>query len=100
MHSDIYQRSLKTVKSIVLQHTPKRTKVFLFGSFAQGKKRRGSDIDVGFLGAKKIDHSLFYQIRNDIEETEVPFRVDLVDFYGKDKVFKDIALKHTIPWKH
>lgn len=76
----------------------KSTSVFLFGSRADGTFRPDSDIDIGFLGDCKIDYLLFNKIRIALEESNVPYHFDLVDFYSVDDSFKKIAMENIIIW--
>lgn len=92
-------RWLGALKEIVLKHTPPQTTVFLFGSYATGHSLKSSDVDIGFLGSNPIDRKTFFKIRNEVEESIIPFPIDLVDFSTVSEEFKKIALQKTILWK-
>lgn len=98
--NDLEKKSLKIVQKIVLKHAPEKTKIFLFGSRADNTHTHGSDIDIGFLGKKPIDRNLLSQMKEEIEESIVPFKVDLVDFTSQSESFKKIALEKIILWKN
>ncbi len=98
--NNLEEKSLKIVQKIVLKHAPQKTKIFLFGSRADNTYTHGSDIDIGFLGEKPIDRTLFSQIKEEIEDSIVPFKVDLVDFSLQSESFKKIALGKIILWKN
>lgn len=53
--------------------------VYLFGSAARGALRRGSDLDVGVLPLAPLPVGLLSQLRERLEESNLLFRVDLVD---------------------
>jgi len=74
------------------------TSVFLFGSRAEGTNTSDSDIDIGFISSSKIDNLLLYKIRISLEESIIPYHIDLVDFYNADTEFKKIAMENTIIW--
>jgi predicted nucleotidyltransferase len=74
------------------------TSVFLFGSRADGTYTSDSDIDIGFISSSKIDNLLFYKIRIALEESIIPYHIDLVDFYNADCEFKKIAMENIIIW--
>jgi len=87
------------IKKIILQHLQGTTyKVFLFGSRAAGKVQHHSDIDVGILGNQPLPVLLKTDIEEAIEESNVPYKVDIVDFFQVPENFKKSALKQTVSW--
>ncbi len=95
-NSDHY---LAVVKKIVLQNIPKdRFNVFLFGSRTSKKHRHSSDIDIGIKGHKPIDDKVILKIKEEIDESIVPFKVDIIDFSKVDDKFKKVALKEYEIW--
>lgn len=72
--------------------------VFVFGSMADNTYTKSSDLDIGFIGENKIDSLIFHKIRTSLEESIVPFHVDLVDFNKVDNNFKKIAMENIIIW--
>ena len=90
---------LEKAKEIVLARIPREDySVFLFGSRAEGQERETSDLDIGFLGIKPVPEKLIREIREALDESVIPYRVDLVDFHKVDPAFKVIALKKVIVW--
>jgi len=90
---------VERVREIIQRHLSDTSiRIFLFGSRAREKHSHSADIDVGFLGNKPIDRKIFQKIISEIEEDNIPFKVDLVDFIDVDSEFKKLALKDTIPW--
>lgn len=87
------------VRQIVLKKVPlDKYLVFLFGSRVAGNAHAMSDIDVGFWGESNLPLMLKAEIEMEIEESIVPFRVDLIDFNQADSAFKQEALKKIIIW--
>ena len=87
------------VKHIVLKHVPKNEfAVFLFGSRAASNSNSLSDIDVGIMGTKPLPTLIMADLDSDLEESIVPFKIDLIDFYQVDQVFKDEALSSIQIW--
>ena len=76
------------------------TTVFLFGSRAENSARSNSDIDIGFMCEKKIEDKLFNRIRAALDESIVPFHVDLIDFNNCDTRFREIALEKIEIWNN
>ena len=100
MQIDFQQKCVELVKQIVLNHIDtNQYKVFLFGSRACGNAKKYSDIDVGILGNQKFSVIKKFDIENAIDESIVPYKVDLVDFFGVDNKFKSEALKKIVIWE-
>lgn len=74
------------------------TSVFLFGSRADNTHSENSDMDIGFLSDNKIDMLLFHKIREELNNSIVPYSFDMVDFYNADDDFKKITLENIIIW--
>ena len=87
------------VKQIVLNHVPKNEfAVFLFGSRAASNSNSLSDIDVGIMGTKPLPTLIMADLDSDLEESIVPFKIDLIDFYQVDQAFKNEALSSIQIW--
>jgi uncharacterized protein len=74
-------------------------KVWIFGSRATGKYREQSDVDILYEPSKdhQLPVGLIFKIKSDIEESNFPFKVDLVNkeeiaFSYKEQVEKDKVL--------
>jgi predicted nucleotidyltransferase len=90
---------LDIVKQIVLKHVPKdEFAIFLFGSRAVGNAKTLSDIDIGIMGTKPLPTLIMADLESDLEESIVPFKTDLIDFYQVDKAFKNEALSTIQIW--
>lgn len=72
--------------------------VFLFGSRAYDRHPEKADIDIGVLGEKEMPESERYMIKDKIEETEIPYNVDIIDFFNVDDTFKKVALRKIELW--
>ena len=87
------------VKQIVLKHVPKdEFAIFLFGSRAVGNAKTLSDIDIGIMGTKPLPTLIMADLDSDLEESIVPFKIDLIDFYQADQAFKNEALSSIQIW--
>jgi hypothetical protein len=58
----------------------KRANVYLFGSWARMEERRSSDIDVAleFESADESNRRIVNSVRHALEESTLPYRVDVV----------------------
>lgn len=75
--------------------TPGEYDVFLFGSRVTGEASRFSDYDIGIRGKKPLPPAVKAQIEEALEESNIPYSVELVDFFFLPQRFKDIALSRT-----
>ena len=72
--------------------------VFLFGSRATGTARRASDVDVGVLPREPLPTGLLATIRERLEESTVPFAVDVVDLSRVDEAFLRRVVEEGMRW--
>lgn len=97
--NEFEQKYLNITKEIVLRNIDKnKFTVFIFGSRADGTNLSNSDIDIGFLGDEPLSSKTLSKIYYEIEESVVPYHIDLVDFYKVNSKFKEIALTKVIIW--
>jgi type I restriction enzyme S subunit len=90
---------LAITRKIVLKHVDSRVfRVFLFGSRAAGNARFGSDIDVGILGNQPLSSAIIAEIEFELDDSIVPFQVDIVDFSRIDPEFRKVAMRHIVQW--
>lgn len=83
----------KSIKEVIFKFlNPKDYKVFIFGSRATGKAKKFSDFDVGILGKKPISPHKLAFIEEELENSDLPFNVDVVDFSSVSKNFKKVSL--------
>jgi predicted nucleotidyltransferase len=94
------QSYLNEIKKIVLnyfQNEPVR--VFIFGSRATGKAKETSDFDIGVESRSKnyrVNRKKLTYLREALEESNIPFEVDVVDMDNAGSEFKSEALKKII----
>ncbi len=70
-------------------------KVALFGSFAKGEERKGSDIDILIKYRKGSEKSLLDLIRLQFElEDKLGRKVDLLTYEGIHPLLKDSIMSH------
>ncbi len=93
------EKYIKLLKKIVLSKIdPDNVMVFLFGSRASGKAGERADVDIGLWSADKLPRRLYHQIRNAVDESIIPYKIDIVDFTRADPEFRSIALKDIEIW--
>ena len=61
---------------------------------AAGKARKFSDYDIGVIGQKPLDFKKIALIKGEFEESDLPYRVDVVDFSTVSKISKYSHVKN------
>ena len=75
-----------------------RARLFLFGSRARGKARRASDIDVAVLPEAPLRPGTLALVREALEESDIPYRVEVIDLSAASEAFRRKILAEGIPW--
>lgn len=85
--------TLSHIASIVRKHIdPGQYQVFLFGSRATGQAARWSDYDIGILGKNPLPATVKTIIEEELEESDIPHIVEVVDFFQLPQRFRQVAL--------
>jgi predicted nucleotidyltransferase len=66
---------------IVHKHIPDCS-VYLFGSRARGSTLEGADMDVALDAGSPISFNVLVDISSDLEESNIPLFVDIVDMHN------------------
>jgi len=73
-------RALERVREIIFQVLGDHdVRVYLFGSSVTGRVRRSSDIDIAIDPLRALPSVLLAELRERLEESEIPYDVDIVD---------------------
>ncbi len=73
-------------------------KIFLFGSRATKENHRFSDMDIGVVPCEKFNPKLLFELIKKLNDSVIPFKVDIVNFDNVSIKFKEEALKNVIEW--
>jgi len=73
--------------------------VWLFGSCARGEPRQHSDIDIAILPRDQLPSGFFGELEADIEESTIPYDVDLVDLRQADPALVDEVRREGVKWR-
>jgi len=96
------QKYSAVLKKIVLREfSDTDCTVFLFGSRASGNYRWGADFDIGVEGIDADEFMLKrHRILAAVEESIIPWEVDMVHFDSVDEDFRKTALEEIELWKN
>jgi len=90
---------LQQVKKIILLSLAEYpVRIVLFGSHATGRAGASSDIDVAVLPDTELPVGLLSEVRERLEESHVPVKVDLVDLAKADEAFRHRVLSEGVLW--
>ena len=73
--------------------------VCLFGSSARGDVRQHSDIDIAILPRDDLSAGFFAELAADIEESPIPYDVDLVDLRHADPARVEEVRREGVKWR-
>lgn len=91
---------LETIKERVLAGLAgEDVAIGLFGSMARGKTCAGSDVDIAVVPKGEWNRRKLTLLREALEELNVPYVVELVDFSAVSRDFRESALRHVLWWK-
>ena len=89
----------KTLIKIITKHVPQGT-IYLFGSRAAQTAQKTSDIDIAIDAGKIIQTIALSNIKEEVEESTIPFFVDIVDFHAVDNDMQNQITKYGVIWKN
>lgn len=96
----VRERALAQLRKMVLAALGEGdAAVYLFGSCARGDVRPRSDIDIGILPRDEIPASFFIDLAEAIEDSTIPYDVEIVDLREVDAAFLDDVRRTGIRWR-
>lgn len=101
MNPEYQKKYLDKAREIVLRHIDQnKYAVFIFGSWAEKKGKKDSDLDIGVWGREALPYQIKSKISTDFEESIIPWPVDVVDFSRTGFDFNRIALQNLQYWNN
>ncbi len=82
---------LRIISGILAAHVP-GVEARAFGSRVSGSPKDYSDLDLALVGAAKLESSVIANLREAFEESDIPFRVDILDWHAISKEFQKVIL--------
>jgi predicted nucleotidyltransferase len=86
---DLQSDDLETVRAILRRCVPER-EVRAFGSRVGGSVKRFSDLDLAIMGDEPLPLTVLADLREAFDESDLPFRVDLVEWAVTHPAFQAI----------
>ena len=93
---NISPEHLTLVEGVLRKHLPQEAKVWVFGSRARGVVKQYSDLDLAIdLNGQLLSLALLASLSFDFEESDLPYKVDIIDWNSIDKTFQN-AIKNDL----
>jgi len=86
---DVSPNHLDIVLTILAKYVPE-CEVRVYGSRHTGTAKRYSDLDIALVGHEKLDWRVMAAIKEVFQESELPFRVDILDWYNTSAEFRKV----------
>ncbi|MDR0290091.1 MAG: nucleotidyltransferase domain-containing protein [Treponema sp.] len=86
---NISENELTIINGIISDLAPD-CDVLAFGSRYYMKAKRYSDLDLAFMGDKKLGLKRCFQLEDAFAESDLPYRVDVLDYYILSPEFRAI----------
>ncbi|MDO8806598.1 MAG: nucleotidyltransferase domain-containing protein [Elusimicrobiota bacterium] len=80
---------LRLIRGILDAHIP-GVEARAFGSRVEGVPKDYSDLDIALVGTAKIETAVMENLREAFEKSDIPFRVDILDWHSISKEFQEI----------
>ena len=93
---DLPARHLATVRRILDQHAPD-CEARVFGSRACGTAKPYSDLDLILVGQGPAPFETMRLLKEAFEESDLPFRVDIVDWHRVSEGFRQAVAGQCVP---
>lgn len=92
---DVKPEHLKIVQNILGQYVPK-LRVVAFGSRVSGTARQTSDLDLCIMANECIPFETLGNLRDEFSLSNLPYKVDVIDWTVTAPDFKKIILENCI----
>lgn len=100
MRTQEKQKYLDRAKKLTMDFMAQEpASIYLFGSWARGEENHGSDIDIAVDYQGKSNRRKIGDLSELLEESSLPYRVDVVDMQHAAGYIRAAVRKDGILWK-
>ena len=85
---DLREDHAAIVRNVLCAYLPRGARAYVFGSRAHGGARQYSDLDLALEWDRPFGLDIIGQIAEALSESDLPFKVDIVDLSLVDPAFK------------
>jgi len=76
-----------------------KAKIYLFGSRARGNHGQKADIDIAIDEKKEIVPGRIGEASDMFAESNIPYKIDIIDLYTASDIMRELIFKEGILWK-
>ena len=87
----------RLVRRILAANLPSASTAWVFGSRATGRARRYSDLDLAIDAGRPLSLDEMASLAEAFSDSDLPYRVDVVDWRAIDTGFREIIAKERMP---
>lgn len=91
---NLEDKYIKLLKEIISKYLV-NYQLYLYGSRAKGTARRFSDVDIA-INSLELNSLILSKIKFDIEESTIPYSVDILDYNSISEDFKNLISSSLI----
>ena len=94
------QKHITLIKNIFEKYLSNKlkAKVYIYGSRATGKTKKFSDIDIVLKLKDTETNSIITKLKSDLEESDLPYKIDLVNWHEIAEEYLPQIKKQKIPF--
>jgi predicted nucleotidyltransferase len=85
---DLREDHADIVRGVLRAYLPHGARAYVFGSRAHGEARRYSDLDLALEWEQPLGFDLMSEIAEALSESDLPYKVDIVDLMTVDRDFR------------
>lgn len=93
----LLQKHRRLVRGILAEHLPPEARAWVFGSRATGRAWRYSDLDLAIDAGRRLTLDEFAGLAEAFSDSDLPYRVDVVDWQAIDDCFRQAIAGARIP---
>jgi len=93
---DIDKTTLKEIMNILRRNLDDNVSVYAFGSRVKNTARQYSDLDLLLKSEQDIPQKIIFTLKEEFEESDIPFRVDISDWHRLSETFKPFIDKEKV----
>jgi type I restriction enzyme S subunit len=97
MTLDLREDHAAILRAVLGAHLPKGARAYVFGSRAHGGARQYSDLDLALEWDRPLGLDIIGQIAEALSESDLPYKVDVVDLATVEPGFRARVAAHCIP---
>jgi type I restriction enzyme S subunit len=93
---DVTPKEFLIIKDILRKYLVKDCKAYIFGSRATTSSLHGSDLDIALECKEKINFKILSKIKIDLENSRLPYMVDIIDLKAVKGYFRKMIENEMI----